>query len=103
MNYASRRNVIVVDETKLSGRLGDKWHVPVEVVRFAHAQTARLLAAVGRPTLRQKDGATFVTDSGNFIYDVATGRSAIPRPSSARCARFQGSSRRGCSSGGRTS
>src|SRR5271155_5025726 len=49
VNYASRRNVIVVDETKLSARLGEKWHIPVEVVRFAHAQTARLLSAVGRP------------------------------------------------------
>ena len=73
VNYASRRNVIVVDETKLSARLGDKWHVPVEVVRFAHAQTASRLEAVGRPTLRRKGEAAFVTDSGNLIYDVAPG------------------------------
>jgi len=79
VNYASRRNVIVVDESKLSTRLGDKWHVPVEVVRFAHAQTASLLATVGRPALRQKDGAPFVTDSGNLIYDVATGPMSDPR------------------------
>jgi ribose 5-phosphate isomerase A len=78
VNYASRRNVIVVDETKLSARLGEKWHIPVEVVRFAHAQTAAQLSAVGRPALRQKDGATFVTDSGNLIYDVATGPMSDP-------------------------
>jgi ribose 5-phosphate isomerase A len=78
VNYASRRNIIVVDETKLSARLGEKWHVPVEVVRFAHAQTAALLSAVGRPTLRQKGGAAFVTDSGNLIYDVATGPMSDP-------------------------
>jgi ribose 5-phosphate isomerase A len=79
VNYASHRNVIVVDETKLSARLGDKWHVPVEVVRFAHAQTASRLVAVGRPTLRHdKDGAVFVTDSGNLIYDVATGPMSDP-------------------------
>jgi|HubBroStandDraft_2_1064218.scaffolds.fasta_scaffold136355_2 ribose 5-phosphate isomerase A len=78
VNYASRRNVIVVDETKLSPRLGERWHVPVEVVRFAHAQTAAKLAALGRATLRHKDGAVFVTDSGNFIYDVATGPMSDP-------------------------
>jgi ribose 5-phosphate isomerase A len=73
VNAASRRNLIVVDESKLSPRLGEKWHVPVEVVRFAHAQTGARLAEVGRPTLRQKDGQPFSTDSGNLIYDVATG------------------------------
>jgi ribose 5-phosphate isomerase A len=73
VNYASSKNVIVVDESKLSAHLGDRWHVPVEVVRFAHAQTAAQLEAVGRPTLRLKDGSAFVTDSGNLIYDVATG------------------------------
>jgi ribose 5-phosphate isomerase A len=78
VNYASRRNVIVVDESKLSGRLGEKWRVPVEVVRFAHAQTAAQLDAVGRPTLRLREGAPFVTDSGNFIYDVATGPMSDP-------------------------
>src|ERR1700679_2468082 len=35
VNFASKRNVIVVDETKLSNVLGEKWSVPVEVVRFA--------------------------------------------------------------------
>lgn len=73
VNYASKKNVIVVDESKLSAHLGDRWKVPVEVVRFAHAQTAAQLEAVGRPTLRTKDGNAFVTDSGNLIYDVATG------------------------------
>jgi ribose 5-phosphate isomerase A len=78
VNFASRRNVIVVDETKLSFRLGEKWPVPVEVVRFAHLQTATMLGAVGRPTLRRKYGAPFVTDSGHFIYDVACGPLVAP-------------------------
>jgi ribose 5-phosphate isomerase A len=73
VNYASKKNVIVVDETKLSPRLGEKWSIPVEVVRFASSQTAAQLVRVGRPALRKKDGVTFVTDSGNHIYDVATG------------------------------
>jgi ribose 5-phosphate isomerase A len=73
VNFASRWNVIVVDEGKLSKRLGEKWPVPVEVVRFAHGQTAAKLASVGQPTLRFKEGVPFVTDSGHFIYDVACG------------------------------
>jgi ribose 5-phosphate isomerase A len=73
VNFASRRNVIVVDETKLSEHLGEKWPVPVEVVRFAHVQTATRLGAIGRPMLRIKEGVPFVTDSGHFIYDVACG------------------------------
>jgi ribose 5-phosphate isomerase A len=78
VNYASTRNVIVVDESKLSARLGEKWRVPVEVVRFAHAQTASLLAKIGQPSLRHKGGAPFVTDSGNVLYDVATGPMTDP-------------------------
>jgi ribose 5-phosphate isomerase A len=73
VNFASRRNVIVVDESKLSGKLGTKWSVPVEVVCFASAQTAVQLSRVGRPVLRKKGGVVFVTDSGNHIYDLATG------------------------------
>jgi len=73
VNFASRRNVIVVDETKLSRHLGEKWPLPVEVVRFGHGQTATKLGAIGRPTLRLKYGAPFVTDSGNYIYDLSCG------------------------------
>ena len=73
VNYASRRNVIIVDETKLSRRLGEKWPVPVEVVPFGHEQTARRLGELGRPVLRQKAGAVFRTDAGNVIYDVHAG------------------------------
>ncbi len=83
VNFASRRNVIVVDETKLSTRLGEKWPVPVEVVRFAHLQTATKLGALGRPALRRASGAPFVTDSGNFIYDVACGPLVDPRETEA--------------------
>jgi len=78
VNYASQKNVIVVDETKLSSQLGTKWAVPVEVVCFASSQTAAQLARVGRPTLRRRGDAVFLTDSGNHIYDVATGPMTDP-------------------------
>ena len=78
VNRASRRNVIIVDETKLSNQLGEKWSVPVEVVVFAHRQTQALLRAFGEPVLRMKDGAPKKTDAGNLIYDVKTGPIADP-------------------------
>jgi ribose 5-phosphate isomerase A len=73
INFASRRNVIVVDSTKLSSRLGEKWPVPVEVLRFAHLQTQKQLNELGKAALREKDGAPWVTDAGNFLYDVRVG------------------------------
>jgi ribose 5-phosphate isomerase A len=70
VNYASARNVIIVDGSKLSRRLGEKWAIPVEVLSFAHPMTASHLAKLGQPTLRTKDGSPVRTDSGNVIYDV---------------------------------
>jgi ribose 5-phosphate isomerase A len=73
VNYASRRNVIIVDQTKLSRRLGESWAVPLEVLRFAHLQTRRLLSEHGTPKLRERNGAPWITDAGNLIYDLAVG------------------------------
>ena len=66
VNASARRNVLVVDENKLSPRLGTRSFLPVEVVPFGHRATARHLAQLGRPTLREG-----TTDNGNVIYDLA--------------------------------
>ena len=84
VNYASARNIIVVDESKRSRRLGEKWAVPVEVLVFGHKATAHHLAAFGAPTLRARDGAPVHTDAGNLIYDVRTGAIADPRALDAK-------------------
>jgi ribose 5-phosphate isomerase A len=73
VNYSSRRNVIIVDASKRSRRLGERWPVPVEVLAFAHLATRGHLARLGTPVLRERDGAAFRTDSGNKIYDLACG------------------------------
>ena len=73
VNYASRRNVIIVDESKISTRLGEKWPVPTEVLPFGHRATAARLAAFGLPVLREVGGVVVRTDAGNVIYDVHTG------------------------------
>jgi ribose 5-phosphate isomerase A len=78
VSHASRRLVIVVDEGKLSTRLGEKWPVPVEVLPFGELATAVHLAAFGRPVLRMRDGSPVRTDAGNHLYDVHTGPIADP-------------------------
>jgi ribose 5-phosphate isomerase A len=78
VNYASRRNVIIVDESKLSKRLGDVWPVPVEVLGFAHGATRAHLERLGQPVLRVKEGAPVKTDAGNLIFDLKTGPIADP-------------------------
>src|SRR3569623_1042678 len=77
---ASRQMVVIADETKMVPRLG-RYPLPIEVVEFGHKSTAQrlsaALAAAGYAnvplTLRQRDGATCKTDSGNVIYDAAFG------------------------------
>ena len=78
VNHSARRNVIIVDESKLSPQLGTRCPVPVEVLAFAHAATARHLAALGTPTLRMAGAAPRRTDSGNVLYDLACGPIADP-------------------------
>jgi len=71
VNFASKTNVIIVDGSKLSSQLGEKRAIPVEVLVFAHLTTARALEMFGTPQLRLRDGAPVLTDSGNYIYDLA--------------------------------
>ncbi|MGH7271444.1 MAG: ribose-5-phosphate isomerase RpiA [Polyangiaceae bacterium] len=70
VNYASRRNVIIVDASKLSTRLGERWAVPVEVLPFAHGTTRAKLSRSGEPELRLRGEAPLRTDSGNLIFDL---------------------------------
>jgi ribose 5-phosphate isomerase A len=72
---ASRREVIVVDHTKLSPRLGTQHSVPVEVAAFGWRPEALHLEALGgTATLRRgNDGSPFRTDQGNLILDVNFG------------------------------
>jgi ribose 5-phosphate isomerase A len=79
VNFAAKRNVIIVDSSKLSKHLGDRWSVPIEVLPFAHLTTRAHLARFGTPVLRQRDGALVRTDAGNLIYDLAAGPIADPR------------------------
>ena len=72
---ASLREIIIVDETKLSPMLGSHWPLPVEVIPFGwHSQRNFLESLGARVTLRQRsDGTPFRTDQGNLILDCAFG------------------------------
>ena len=68
---ASRREIIVVDETKLSPSLGVQWPLPVEVTPFGWRSQEAFLKSLGaRVSLRlAKAGTPFETDQGNLILD----------------------------------
>src|SRR3954447_5650143 len=77
---ASARFVIVVDEEKLSNRLGTLFDVPIEVLRFGWESQRRFLAALGAAVKVRKDtsGQDYKTDSGNLILDCQFGPIADP-------------------------
>ena len=77
---ASKREVIIVDEAKLSPVLGTKWHVPVEVIPFGWRTQAAYLTHLGANVVLRasKDGSPFVTDQGNYILDSHFGQIADP-------------------------
>lgn len=77
---ASRREVIVIDEGKLSPQVGMHWPVPVEVIPFGwRAQAAYIEALGARVVLRQgQDQAPYTTDQGNFILDCHFGPISQP-------------------------
>jgi ribose 5-phosphate isomerase A len=72
---ATAREIIVVDESKLSPVLGTHFKLPVEVSPFGwHSQFNYIESLGARATIRKnKDGSQFVTDSGNMILDCDFG------------------------------
>ena len=68
--HASKRVVIVVDESKLVEKLGLKTVIPVEVIPLA---VPRILLQLEHGTVRTKNGTTFVSDNGNYTVDWKSG------------------------------
>jgi ribose 5-phosphate isomerase A len=83
---ASLREVIIVDESKLSPALGTHWALPVEVIPFGwHAQRRFLESLGARVSVRQqRDGRPFRTDQGNLILDCAFGPIQQPKELAAK-------------------
>src|SRR5262245_2120786 len=77
--HASKYVIIIVDDSKLTGSLGVKFAIPVEVVPFAvDVVKGHLNALGGESSLRETGGKAFVSDNGNFILDWAHGRVENP-------------------------
>ena len=71
--HASRRFVLIADESKLVGRLG-RGPVPLEVLPFLWEATSRSIESLGgRPELRMAAGEPFKTDNGNLVLDTSFG------------------------------
>ncbi|MEM0214958.1 MAG: ribose-5-phosphate isomerase RpiA [Archaeoglobaceae archaeon] len=70
---ASRKVIIIVDESKLVEKLS--MPVPVEVMPFAYGYVLRKLSSVCKPKLREAKGKVgpVITDNGNFILDCDFG------------------------------
>jgi ribose 5-phosphate isomerase A len=78
---ASKRMVVVADDTKLVKRLGELVSVPVEVVPFGWQVTAQRLRDLGgNPEMRMgADQKPFITDGGHYILNCAFGPMDDPK------------------------
>lgn len=75
LSQASRRTVIIVDQSKLSPRLGSHWPLPVEVIGFAAKSIENYLTSIGASVelRRTAEGDPFRTDQNNVILDANFG------------------------------
>ena len=72
---ASKRNIMIVDESKLSPKLGTHFAVPIEVIPFAWMPVSEFLKSLGGETVLRKkdDGDIYTTDQNNYILDSKFG------------------------------
>jgi ribose 5-phosphate isomerase A len=76
---ASSRCVVIADAAKQVKVLGT-FPLPIEVVRFGHVHTGQRLADIAAefdlqpPRPRRSDRGLVITDGGNLIYDMMSGR-----------------------------
>src|SRR5918999_982443 len=80
---AARRFVVVAEASKRVERLGERFRLPVEVVRFGWADTRRRVAALlpdaelrtaegkGSDTSQEGSDPPYLTDEGHYILDCA--------------------------------
>jgi len=71
--YASAEYAIIVDESKVTERLGGGFPVPVEVVSEARAQVAKTLEKMGANVMIRegvRKAGPVITEHGNLILDI---------------------------------
>jgi ribose 5-phosphate isomerase A len=70
---ASKKLVIIADESKLVDHLGTKFNIPIEVFPFSLGAVRKKIIQMGiEPIIRQaaKKIGPVITDNGNFILDL---------------------------------
>ena len=67
--YASKQEIIIVDEAKMVQTLGTKSPLPIEVTRFGHVLTARNIRSLGCVPELKGGNDPFITDNGNYVYN----------------------------------
>ena len=68
--HASKRLVIVADESKLVSVLGTTFALPVEILQFGWEATQMAVNRIcAKSTLRHSGEKPFVSDNGNYILD----------------------------------
>ncbi len=66
----ARRFIVITDVTKQVSRLGSSVPVPVEIIPFGATPARKRLEALGASIqIRQQGETTFITESGNIIFD----------------------------------
>lgn len=72
---ASTQEIIIVDDSKLSKHLGEKWPVPIAVVPFGWKTALSFLTSLGAEVKIRNgnDSKFFRTDQGNMILDADFG------------------------------
>ena len=83
---ASRENIIIVDESKLSECLGTLWALPLEVIPFAAQTESNFLQSLGAAVSLRSDEnrQPYTTDQKNFILDANFGKMSDPAGLSAK-------------------
>jgi ribose 5-phosphate isomerase A len=73
------RNVIIIaDHTKLYKKLEEYNILPIEVVPFSRSYVERKLKEMNiEYKIRLKDEKLFITDNGNYIFDITIGNHRI--------------------------
>jgi len=81
VDSAAEKLVIVIDERKLTDKLGRNQPVPLEILPFwFNATMEKIRKLGGKPTFREGRGklGPVVSDNGNFIVDVDFGEIQNP-------------------------
>lgn len=70
--WASKRRIYMVEESKVSDRIGTLCTLPIALMAFGLASTRRAIRDLGLNGVlrRDLDGNLFLTDNGNLVLDV---------------------------------